>query len=530
MSFVRTVTSRGKKYQQLVESKWNPEKKRSEIRVIQHLGSVIKKNGKEILKPSPLRVDSVDKAYPVGKLAIYWKLAEEFKIHDAIANNYGSRGDDIAKGIVILALNQLMGRKALTKLDSWVQNSPLPRWMDVGDKPLTKDFFLSALDNVSKEVDSIFYSHSTTLQMELMKNWQRVVGGEPERYLFFQDITRIEWHGKKTHYAGKGHGACNGKYHVGFGLLVSRDNFMPVMGYPVRGPHHDSTTIKETIDFFKKNTLKKITLVWDRGFVSEKNIDMTREKKIHVLSAGVRSNKEVNEWIGKYTDSEIEQSQNVFPMSEKTGIYFKGEIGELYGHKCKIVVTLDPNKRNHSRIHRDLLLYQIKNKSKKEDIAKIKKKLKPLVQTSRGRKGYKIDTEEEDYQRNCDGRSLFFCTDTRMPYDEIVRTYFQKDHVERAFRHLKGEACLSPVKYQLPGRVEAYLSVVNFIAYELIAGVLWKMREHEIDIGCESLMEEASKIYEVEMTSKGKKVHRWTHMSKEVKKLFKPYGVLDLKT
>jgi hypothetical protein len=50
------------------------------------------------------------------------------------------------------------------------------------------------------------------------------------------------------------------------------------------------------------------------------------------------------------------------------------------------------------------------------------------------------------------------------------------------------------------------------------------------EIGFDSLMEEVSKIYEVEMTSKGRKVHRWTHMSNDVEKLFRPYGVLDLKT
>jgi len=78
--------------------------------------------------------------------------------------------------------------------------------------------------------------------------------------------------------------------------------------------------------------------------------------------------------------------------------------------------------------------------------------------------------------------------------------------------------------------VEAYFSVVNFIAYELIAAVLWKLKKYNIDISFENLMEESEKIYEVEMTSKGKKVYRWTHMTNNVKKLFKPYNITSLQT
>ena len=53
---------------------------------------------------------------------------------------------------------------------------------------------------------------------------------------------------------------------------------------------------------------------------------------------------------------------------------------------------------------------------------------------------------------------------------------------------------------------------------------------NKLDIAFEDLMEEAEKIYEVEMTSKGEKIYRWTHMTKDVERLFKPYGITDLQT
>lgn len=288
MSYERTITSRGHRYRQLVESRWVPELKQSRIKVIKHLGKVVEKDGKEILKPSPLKVDSIDKAHPVGKLAIYWKLIQELDIRNALSKPFGDDGDDVATGILALSLNQLTGRKSLTKLVPWVSNGPLKRWLNIEEKRLTKDYFLSALDSISYDADSVLFSHSNTIQRNLTNGWRNVLGDDPERYLFFHDITRIKWNGGKNFYAEPGHGKQSGRMHLGFGLVVSKDNFMPILGYPVRGSHHDTTTVKETIDNLNRSNMKNITLVWDRGFVSKNNIKLARGNNMHVLSAGVR--------------------------------------------------------------------------------------------------------------------------------------------------------------------------------------------------------------------------------------------------
>lgn len=137
---------------------------------------------------------------------------------------------------------------------------------------------------------------------------------------------------------------------------------------------------------------------------------------------------------------------------------------------------------------------------------------------AKGRRGYEIDRREEELARKLDGRTMLFCTDVSMPGKEVVRTCFQKDLTEKAFRHLKGDACLAPIRYQLPGRAEAYLSTVNFIAYELIAAIHWKIEKHQLNMSYEDIIEEASNIYEVELTSKNKKIHKWTHISRDLEK------------
>ena len=116
-------------------------------------------------------------------------------------------------------------------------------------------------------------------------------------------------------------------------------------------------------------------------------------------------------------------------MSKKKSVYCIEDVGNLYGHKCKIVTMLNPEKRNHSRVQRDLLLQKLESETSKQKIAKLKKNLKPIVKPARGRRGYQIIKSEEELARRLDGRSLFFCTDISMSGTDIIRTYFQRDHI-----------------------------------------------------------------------------------------------------
>ncbi len=530
MTFERTIVSGGKKYRQLVESRWDKEKKQSRIHVIKHLGKIVEKDGEENIIPAQIKFDTVDRAYPVGELSLYWKIAEEFEIQKCISKAIGRDEKDTSIAILILAFNQLIGRKPLTKIGEWISETPIPRWINIDQNKLNKDYFLSALDRISTPYEKMKTSYSYIIQNNITNTWKKIINDEPERYFFYQDITRIRWNGNQSMWAENGYGAQTGRPHIGFGLIVSKDSYMPVMGYPVRGSSPDKTTVEETIDNLSRWNMKNIILVWDRGFVSRPNIDYARDRNFHVISGGPQTSNEVIDWITKYTDSEIEKRENIFEMASGNGVYCIEDTGKLFGHNCKIVVMLDPQRRNQERIERDLLIQELESETSRKKIAQLKKSLSPIVSPARGRRGYEINESEEELARKLDGRALLFSTDITIPGEEIIRTYFQKDHIEKAFRYLRGNACLAPIGYQLPNRVEAYLSVVNFISYELIAAILWKIKKFKIGISYENLMEEAKKIHEVEFTSKNSKIHRWTHISKENERIFKSFNILALRS
>jgi len=529
MSFTRVVKSRGHKYKQLVKSVYDSEKKQSRIHVIKHLGKVVEdENGKEKLIKSPHKFDYIKQAYSVGKLALFWNVAEEFSIRDALIETIGSTNR--ANAILIMALNQLSGRKPLSRIKSWIGRTSLHRWMDLEASKYSKDYLLSSLDRVSFEDKNDWYSSSLDIQKKCVDNYQSVMGPRDSRLFFFNDVTRIRYNGKQNYWAENGYGAQTGRPHIGYGLIISRNNLMPVLSFPIRGSHIDTTTVQETVNGLKTFDFKEdITLVWDRGYPNNKNISYARNKGFHVLSGGSLTSNAVKDYLVKYSDAEIEKRSNVLRLSKKRGIYHKDWIGPLYGKRCKLSVSLDPDRRNRERLSRDLLIQELETAKSKKEIAYLKKLLHPIAKPKPGRRGYELDPKAEEWAHQSDGRSLFFCTDTSISGQEVIQVYSEREWIEKAFRLLKGSASLQPVRYQRPGRVEAYLSVVNFLAYEILAGIKWKIRENNIGMSLLELLKEASKIHEVEFIYRNKSEFQWTHMTKKVRNLFKPFAIEGLK-
>ena len=79
-------------------------------------------------------------------MALFWKVAEEFEVQKSISKAIGRDDKETSMAILILAINQLLGRKSLTKIGEWVSESPIPRWIKIEANKLNKDYFLSALD------------------------------------------------------------------------------------------------------------------------------------------------------------------------------------------------------------------------------------------------------------------------------------------------------------------------------------------------------------------------------------------------
>lgn len=527
MPFERTVTSRGRKYRQLVENYWDPEKKQSRTRVLEHLGPVVEgKDGRERLS---IRIDGVESACPAGHLALFHTIASKLGLHESIDEACPSERERVASAVLAMVHNQLNGRKPLKDIGPWLDQCPLGSWMGLAGKNLTKDVLTSSLNKLSTVEDEVTTRRAFAIQRMATEAWQGQFGEDPAHYYFYYDITKVRYNGSKCPTAQNGYApAATGRPHVGLGLVTSRGSHFPVMALAIEGSVNDSRTFTGMAEGLKSWGLDAVTLILDRGIMNAKNVKLARSAGFHILGGLAEKASEVKEALRMWTDEDIERSTQVYLRPSEGELYYKAWHGKLFGREGTLVLTLDPARRMKERGARDRMLYELRHGAKKTRARLLKKELKGIVVPSKGRKGWTVDEVAEEEARKVDGRFLLFTTDPRLEGEEIVRAYYQRDEIEKVFRELKGRASLSPIRYRLPNHVEPYLTVICYLAYLERSAISWMLRKSKREESVDEAIELLKGIQLVNLVRRGKRIPRWTNLSKKQLVLVKVFGLEQL--
>jgi len=105
----------------------------------------------------------------------------------------------------------------------------------------------------------------------------------------------------------------------------------------------------------------------------------------------------------------------------------------------------------------------------------------------------KLILKRLDQAEEFDGYSCIFST-RPLPKAELVRLYFDKDLVEKAFRSLKSVVKLQPIRHWLSQRVIAHVFIC-YLAYLLLS--LLKFRLKSLGISPEEALDELKTMYKV---------------------------------
>jgi len=121
-----------------------------------------------------------------------------------------------------------------------------------------------------------------------------------------------------------------------------------------------------------------------------------------------------------------------------------------------------------------------------------------------------------------DGYSCIFSTRPR-PKVELVRLYFDKDVVEKAFRSLKGVVKLQPIRHWLAQRVTAHVFIC-YLAYLLLS--LLKFRLRPLALSPQQALDELHTMYKVYLrdAKHGFQISRVVTLSKKQETILKTIG------
>ena len=465
-------TSGRRRYAYEYESFYDRKLHRTRQRMVRYLGRCDAAG--EILVPAKITVDHVHSSFEVGPLALFYAAAQELELRDRFEAMLGV-DRTMASLLLTLALNQIAGRQPISRLSEWTLRSPLMSWEDLRPEAVTHEAFQTALMTLCRPAPGGFDNPGLELQHRLTEDWR---AGSREPAAAYYDITKQPYYGTECAYAAMGHdGTGNLSNVVGFGLVVSRDHHHPVLCRPLLGSKNDTLSVRDTVNQLKDFGFEHLTLVMDRGMVSEENLKVVTEAGYEQVGIVRGWNEEAWAYVTKWPREAMEQPRFVVSRSNGEVAYCRGWTASLYGRKSmRVVAVLNPWRADQERGSRDLAMKELtEGKVPTERLRQIRRVLgKDVAETSRGRRGFTVNEKVLTEEEKGLGRFLLFSTDASMDAETMFELYFQRDAVEKVFQTIKGELSLGPIRYRRTDRLESYATVV-YVAY-----LLWSWAERKL--------------------------------------------------
>ncbi len=219
---------------------------------------------------------------------------------------------------------------------------------------------------------------------------------------------------------------------IQIGLAVSFKNGFPIF----HKQYHGNLS---GIDIFKDMSIelknKKISsIIMDRGMLSKENVGIALGLKFKII-AGLRKNPSlVKEFISPINRDEIYSVKCRVPL-KKTTVFVK-EFDYMNG---KLIVVYNPA------------------------LEVVKKE---------------INFQKEIENDKDIGYSLIY-HNTEHSSVEVVRNYYDKDMIERAFKQIKGILNLNPIRLWLANHVEGHIKIC-YLAYAILSLMNFKLKKMEI--------------------------------------------------
>jgi hypothetical protein len=518
---------------QLAESVWNPDKKRSETRIIYNCGRAddpevaerLRRLGRSILRRvSPEEIVAKDPswklidAWPYGDLYVLEQLWNRVGIAEVIAQQVGRRKFDfpVERALFAMVANRACAPSSkLYCYEQWLKEDirlsgmeglelhHLYRAMDFLEahkEALEESIYFRIADLFNLDVDLIFYD-TTSLHFEIDEADQgsgdedQVRGSIPA--------------GSKPYKAPRKRGKSkNGRTDVPqiiVGLAVTRDGF-PVRHWVFPGNTVDVTTVKKIKADLKGWQLSRCVFVGDAGMVSEENLKyLSRGGGKYIVCMPVYRGGEVDKAVLTRPGRFQEVAEN---LRVKEVVVGDGERRRRY------VICHNPQEKKRQRKHREQVLKELEAElsslrecageghSKRVCQLRASGRYGKYIRLTRTGKPV-IDQGRIREQERLDGKFVVHSNDDTLDAEDMALGYKQLQRVEEAWRTLKSGLRLRPVYHYVPHRIHAHVFLtVLALLLERIAeqacGDTWRnIRDDLKQIKLAQLLSENGMIWQV---------------------------------
>jgi transposase len=321
------------------------------------------------------------------------------------------------KYLLSLIYSQLLEKRSINKLEEWMEYTEIPEVLGL-NKISTKDLYESLSDVSEGEFINIDKNmHIIFNQLEEIKDVAVI------------DVTDTYFEGKSLDI--KKRKGKDGKVRrlVQIGLATSFTNGFPIFHKQYQGNLSGVHILKDMCLEVKEMGLNSV--IMDRGMMSLENLKLVSSLELNLI-AGLRKNNDLIEnFINKINKEEIYSLKNMVQLKNtkvfiETFDYLNGKLIAVYNPSIELI------KKNHNF--------------------------------------------EKGFDSSKDlGFSLIF-HNTKYSSAEVVKKYYDKEIIERAFKQMKGILNLRPIRVWLKSHVEGHIKIC-YLAYAILSLMNYKLKK-----------------------------------------------------
>ena len=324
------------------------------------------------------------------------------------------------KPALSLAYSHLLEKRSITKLEDWMRYTEIPEVLGI-KLPSVKELYESLAD-----INDIDFEKINEKMFSVFESYENI------KESAIIDITDTYFSGSNVNIKRrKGKDKKISKL-IQIGLAVSFKNGFPIF----HKKYHGNLS---GIDIFRDMALELkdkgiSSMIMDRGMLSLENLEVALNLKFEII-AGIRKTKTLVEgFISPINRDEIYTKKSLVKLKNtevfiKTFDYMKGRLIVIYNPSLEVM-------KKSLNFNKDL------------------------------------DSELDI------GYSLIY-HNTKYSSEEVVRTYFDKEMVERAFKHIKGVLNLRPIRVWLNNHIEGHIKIC-YLAYAILSLMNFKLKKLKI--------------------------------------------------
>jgi hypothetical protein len=370
------------------------------------------------------------------------------------------------KPALSLVYSQLLEKRSINKITNWMRYTEIPDVLGM-ESPSMKELYESLADINEEDFEKI-----NDNMFSVFEKYENI------KESAIIDVTDTYFAGSKINIKRrKGKDGQISKL-IQIGLAVSFKNGFPIFHKQYHGNLSGMDIFKDMSLELKNKNISSI--IMDRGMLSKENIEIALGLKFKIIAGLRKSSTLVNDFIEPINREDIYSAKCRVPL-KKTTVFIK----EFDYMKGKLIVIYNPA------------------------LEVIKKE---------------INFQKEMESNKDIGYSLIY-HNTEYSSVEVVKSYFDKDMVERAFKHIKGILNLNPIRLWLENHVEGHIKIC-YLAYAILSLINFKLKQ--LKISAIEALDSLKFGYKVNLkdTSSGFEWGIYVPLEPKQKKILKKIGVV----